>query len=91
MEKSINNENNGAISKDGLIGATWIVLIIAWLFLLIPGLGWLGFTLAFVSIILSIVLLAKGKNVKKGVLLLLLSILGTPLVYIISWLLIAII
>jgi len=80
-------ENNNEITnKNGLVRTTYILLGISWLFLLIPGFGWLGWILAFVSFILSIVVLAKGNSTKSGILLLLLSIVGSTIVYSISWL-----
>jgi len=67
--------------------ATWVILGLSWLFLLITGLGWLGWIFSFVAFILSIVVLSKG-NTGTGVLLLILSILGSLVIYFFSWLLI---
>jgi|GEM_PF-2561291 len=75
--------------ENGSVVATWVILGISWLCLLVPWFGLLGWIFAFVAFVLSIVVLSKG-NTKTGVLLLVLSILGSLVVYGISWLILLI-
>ncbi|MET0888810.1 MAG: hypothetical protein ABWY09_01615 [Stenotrophomonas maltophilia] len=66
--------------------AAWIVLAIAWLCFLIPvpGLGlFIGWPLNLVAFILAIVAIAKG-GAMKGLIQLLLSLIGSPIVYFIG-------
>jgi len=66
--------------------AAWILLAIAWLcFLLpLPGSGmFVGWPVNLVAFILAIVAMAKG-GTRKGVIPLLLSLIGSPIVYLIG-------
>jgi len=87
METSVSQENTAR--EKGPVVATWVVLGLSWLCLLITGFGWLGWIFSFVAFILSIVVLAKG-NTGTGVLLLILSIVGSLIIYFASWLIVLI-
>jgi len=70
-------------ANRGPVKATWILLLTAWaMFLLpIPFTGiFIGWPLNLVAFILSIVVLAAG-NTKNGLLLLLLTLVASPLIY----------
>jgi len=92
MDNSIDNvTDNGVVNKtNGMIRGSWILLILSWIFLFVPFFGWLGWILSFVVFILSIIIIAKGEYISKGVLFLLLSILGSGLIYWISWMIIGV-
>jgi len=84
MSKSTN-------ASSGPLRATWICLSIGWLFYLLPlpGLSLsVGSSMCFVAFILSIVVLAKG-NTSGGLVTLLLTIIASPIVYSIGWLIMA--
>lgn len=66
--------------------AAWIVLMIAWACFLIPfpGLGlFVGWPLNLVAFILAIVAMANG-GAMKGIIQLILSLVGSPIVYLIG-------
>jgi len=90
MENSIDNVTNNVVAKKngGMIRGSWILLILSWIFLFVPFFGWLGWLLSFVVFILSVIIIAKGEYTSKGILLLLLSVIGSGLIYLFSWVLI---
>jgi len=71
---------------SGPVLATWLCLSLAWAFFLIPipGLGIaVGMPLCLVSLILSIVVLAKG-NTSGGLVPLLLTLIASPIVWVLG-------
>jgi len=70
-------------SNQGPVKATWIVLLLAWAMFLLPvpftGI-FIGWPLNLVAFILSIVVMTKG-NTKSGLILLLLTLVASPVIY----------
>lgn len=82
----MNAIHDGAAKTNPAGKAAWILLIIAWVCFLIPIPGtsmFLGWPINLVAFILAIVAMAKGGTM-KGLLQLLLSLVGSPIVYFIG-------
>jgi hypothetical protein len=77
--------------KGPPVKPTIICLGISWVLLLLPimGTSFIAFPLAGAALILSIIIMAKG-DTKNGVILLVATVVGTPIIYGLSWLLVAV-
>ena len=91
MGGNLNAIATGNVQANPAGKAAWIVLVIAWICFLvpIPGLGlFLGWPLNLVAFILAIVAIAKG-GAMKGVFQLICSLVVSPIVYFVGFVLFA--
>lgn len=75
------------VVNTGLVRPAWIVIGVGWLIMLLPlpGTGLVGILIAgWCGVILAIVNMVRGA-VAQGVVQFLAAVLGTALVYLISW------